>query len=133
VLNSSLSSAAPLAQQPCAFNGSNHSQWWSFPWTDDLAGHLMVNYHSAFCAEPQSASTVAGTALLQAACLYTGDNHGEDWYSAPSNVSGWVLIVNVHSGLCAHVAGGSTASGARLDQQPCNGATPSMIWQIVGT
>ncbi|HET9061614.1 MAG TPA: RICIN domain-containing protein, partial [Acidimicrobiales bacterium] len=46
------------------------------------------------------------------------------------NTSAWYEVVNQNSGLCAGTAGGATANGTAVEQEPCTAAT-SQLWQFV--
>ncbi len=133
IVGASTASAAPLEQRTCDYTGGNHSQLWNFELTADGAGYLWVNYHSSLCVEPQGASTSSGVALLQAVCVTSGANHGQAWNPVAAADGSGFLWVNYHSGLCAHVVGASTSSGARLDQQPCvlSGGDHAMVWTLL--
>ena len=133
IVGVSTASAAPLEQRTCDYSGGNHSQLWNLQLTNDGAGYLLVNLHSGLCVEPQGASMTSGVALLQAACVISGANHGQAWNLIEAADDSGPLWVNYHSGLCAHVAAASTSNGARLDQQPCvlSGGDHAMVWNLL--
>jgi len=86
----------------------------------------------------QSWTTVTATVTLPAGVQtlrVDQDNAGWNMHyltfaAAGINSSAWYEVVNQNSGLCASSAGGGTANGTAVEQEPCTGAT-SQLWQFV--
>jgi hypothetical protein len=86
----------------------------------------------------QSWTTVTATVTLPAGVqTLTVDQDNAGWNihylsfaAAGINSSAWYEVVNQNSSLCASAAGGGTANGTAVEQEPCTGAA-SQLWQFV--
>jgi len=86
--------------------------------------------NSGLCLD--APSTSSGVQLVQNTC---NSSTAEAFSLVPNsgiNTSSWYEVVNEGSGLCASVAGGSTANGTAVEQLACTEAT-SQLWQFVPT
>ncbi len=121
VQNASTADGATLIQYP--YGGGANQQWSLLPNTD---GSLrLVNVKSGKLL--QSPSSIQGATLTQ------GTDSGDDsqwWMLVPSATSGYYRLVNVHTGWCADVAGGSTDDSASVIQWPIGSGT-NQEWQLV--
>ncbi|MEU3891534.1 alpha-L-fucosidase [Streptomyces sp. NPDC029041] len=121
VADASTLDGAELIQWP--YGGGPNQQWRLLPNTD--GSFRLVNVKSGKLL--QSPNSVQGATLTQ-----MPDNGGDNqwWNLVPSATNGYHRLVNVRTGWCADVAGGSTADRAKVIQWPI-GSGANQEWQIV--
>jgi alpha-L-fucosidase len=121
VNGASTAEGASLIQWP--YGGGTNQQWSLLPNTD--GSFRLVNVKSGKLL--QSPSSTQGATLTQ------GSDIGDDtqwWKLVPSTTSGYYRLVNVRTGWCADISGGSTADGANVIQWPVAGGA-NQDWQLV--
>jgi hypothetical protein len=96
------------------YGGSNFSQW--------------INQGTHQCLGVRAASKANGADVVVWRCLGTG--HPDQYWSVGNNGSGpGVDFTDLRSGDCLQIAGDSTASGARANQEPYDEAgSPNQTW-----
>ncbi|MFE9452425.1 alpha-L-fucosidase [Streptomyces sp. NPDC006739] len=121
VADASTADGATLIQWP--YGGGTNQQWTLLPNTD--GSFRLRNIKSGKVL--QSADSTQGSSLVQ-----QQDNGGDDqcWKLVPSAESGFYRLVNVRTGWCADVAGGSTDDRAAVIQWPVAGGA-NQDWQLV--
>jgi uncharacterized membrane protein len=77
------------------------------------------------------AATTVGAPIDQAFRTQAKPNPSMSWQLINAGDRTGILLRNLHSRLCLHIAGGSTANGARADQALCNlgGGDHAMVWR----
>ncbi|WP_234312089.1 RICIN domain-containing protein [Streptomyces griseus] len=120
VADASTADGAPVIQWP--YDGGANQRWSLLPNND--GSYRLHNVKSGKLL--QSPNSTQGATLTQ------GTDSGDDsqwWKLVPSATSGFHRLVNVHTGWCADVAGGSTDDRANIIQWPIAGGT-NQDWQI---
>jgi len=107
------------------YTGADNQWWFRYGWN---YGDVFTRYGTNKCMGVAGGSTSAGAAVVEWDC----NNHlDQQWiYLATGGyANGWPVynIVNLNSGQCLGVQGGSTALGAQVVQWPCNGH-PDQEW-----
>lgn len=86
--------------------------------TDGVYDHI-TNYNSNQCLAVPGGSTAQGTGLIQWPCGNWRDHYWSVQYQFTSSGFYWYHVVNLNSGQCLAVPGGSTAQGTQVIQWPC--------------
>lgn len=107
-----------LQQWSCG-DGANQS--WQFRPTGD-GTYQVVNQHNTkvWDVDGGAGATAAGTRVHL--WSYVGGTN-QQWSAEPSGAAGTYRFVARNSGKCLSVDGASTANGARLSQQQCDGSS----------
>ncbi|MFI2207887.1 RICIN domain-containing protein [Streptomyces sp. NPDC020192] len=121
VADASTADGAGLIQWP--WTGGTNQQWTLLPDTD--GSFRLRNVRSGRVL--QSADTTQGSTLIQQQDS-GGDN--QRWKLVPSTEDGFYRLVNVRTGWCADVAGGSADDRAAVIQSPTAGGA-NQDWQLV--
>lgn len=107
------------------YTGADNQWWFRYGWN---YGDVFTRYGSNKCMGVGGGSTSAGAAVVEWDC---NGHLDQQWlYLATGGyANGWPVynIVNLNSGQCLGVQGGSTALGAQVVQWPCNGH-PDQEW-----
>ena len=106
-------------------NGSE-AQWWIR--TLVPGGYELFSRATGKCVGVAGGSTAQGAYVVEWDCNGSTDQRWS-WRSTGATVGGWPVyhLVNVKSGRCLGISGGSTAQGALAVQWTCNG-NPDQSW-----
>jgi hypothetical protein len=108
-----------------SYNGGDN-QWWFR--SNAIYGNVFTRYGSNKCMGVGGASQAAGAPVVEWDCNGSPD---QQWiYIATGGYAdGYPIyhIINLNSGQCLGVQGGSTALGSQVVQWPCNG-NPDQAW-----
>ncbi|MFI2779457.1 RICIN domain-containing protein [Streptomyces sp. ALB3] len=105
-----------LQQWAC---GTGANQSWQFRPTGD-GNYQVVNRHNAKVWDVDGGPGATGNGTRVHLWAYGGGSN-QQWKPEPAG-GGQYRFTARHSGKCLTVAGSSTADGARLSQQPCDGS-----------
>lgn len=94
------------------------------------SGGIFIDKKSSKCIGVAGGSTASNTDLRQYHCDVRRQSTDNQYWSLIDRGSGFFSIKNGKSGLCIGVDGASTASGARIAQYACDGAT-NQSWKFV--
>jgi len=106
---------------------------WSWSGSVNQQWQLLPNADGSFrLTARHSGKVLASTSATQGAQLGQWADAGTDnqWWKLVDAGGGHVSLVNVRTGLCADVDGGSQTDGGRVIQWPANGAA-NQQWQVV--
>jgi len=110
------------AVQQWSCGGSLNQEWQLSPISNGY--YEVLNRNSA--TETQAWDVAGGPSAITAGTKIQTWSYGggtnQLWQPVPVG-SGWLTFVVQSSGMCLTVTGSSTASGALLEQDPCNGST----------
>ncbi|MEV1047505.1 RICIN domain-containing protein [Streptomyces sp. NPDC049916] len=106
-----------LQQWAC---GAGANQSWQFRPTDG-GHHQVVNRHNSRVWDVDGGSGATADGARVHLWSYTGGTN-QQWRAEPLGSTGQFRFAARHSGKCLTVNGSSTADGARLAQQPCDGS-----------
>jgi hypothetical protein len=101
-------------QFDCHGQANQHWYFWAVPGSNPPA-YLVINDWSGHCLDIPDGSSNPGVRLQQYSC----HGFGNQQFHLVFTLFGWALI-NVNSGLCLEVSGGSTASPAIVQQNTCD-------------
>ncbi|WP_250292327.1 RICIN domain-containing protein [Streptomyces atroolivaceus] len=107
----------PLQQWAC---GTGANQSWQFRPTGDGA-YQVVNRHNARAWDVDGGAGATGNGTRVHLWTYGGGSN-QQWKPESAGGGGQYRFTARHSGKCLTVEGSSTADGARLSQQPCDGS-----------
>ncbi|GGU15607.1 RICIN domain-containing protein [Lentzea flava] len=135
--NPGRSTADGTRQQQVTCGTADEQRWNFSPVTGVADTFTVTNQQSGKCLDVNGVSTADGAAIIQWTC-----NGGANQQFtlrkvtyAGSPPTDFQLVAR-HSGKCVAVVGASTASGALLDQRPCNpvnqGSPLNQIWRLPG-
>ncbi|MFH9617434.1 RICIN domain-containing protein [Streptomyces pratensis] len=106
-----------LQQWAC---GTGANQSWQFRPTGD-GNYQVVNRHNAKAWDVDGGAGATGDGTKVHLWTYQGGSN-QQWKPESVGAGGQYRFTARHSGKCLTVQGSSTANGARLSQQPCDGS-----------